>query len=200
MPEKRQLIVVDVETTGLDIKQHWPIEVAAINVQTGEEMYFVPAIPESALATADGDALRINRYFERGVYKQQLKVAETMDRWQQLLKLLNCNTFGGSNPTFDTAMVSKGASWAIGEHSMATGFWNAPSTWHHRLADLAAYAGPAFGLEPHELEGLADVCARLGVDDGEHTALGDARATVECFQKLADEYKQRPLYPTVFSQ
>ena len=61
----------------------------------------------------------------------------------------------------------------------------APALWHHRLADLAAYAAGALGIPPNELVGLGDICTRLDVDPGvAHSALDDAKATAECFRRL----------------
>lgn len=174
----RQLIVVDTETTGLDTAQHWPLEVAAINVATGEEFYFVPVLPGDALNQADGKAMQINRYFERGVYADRLSLAGTENAWLQLWDMLAGNTLGGSNPAFDAAMLNRGVQ-----------YHGAPSPWHHRLADLAAFAAPAMHLPPNELPGLDKVCQYLEVEnEGDHTALGDARATAECFKRLTAMY------------
>lgn len=185
MSDKRHLIVVDTETTGLDPTYHWPLEVAAINCTTGDELYFVPALPSGALDQADGNAMRINRYFERGTYKKRLSKADSENRWNELWEWLTGNTLGGSNPTFDAAMLQQGYGWTTGD---------TPGTpWHRRLADLSAYAAGALHLPPTELAGLDDVCTRLGIDrvDGSaHTAGGDARATAQAFHLLAERYTQ----------
>lgn len=186
---KRQLIVVDTETTGLIPGRHWPIEVAAVNVVTGEELHFVPALPEGALDHASGEALAINRYFERRLFAQRLAWNGTESRWDDLWEMLAGNTLGGSNPTFDADMIVRGYTSAI-HGGFPSGTRPTPKpVWHHRLADLAAYAAGAFRLPPTELVGLGAVCERLGIqNEGEHTALGDARATAECFRKLERLY------------
>jgi len=181
MSDKRDLIVVDTETTGLDVNFHWPLEVAAINVQTGEELYFVPDLPDGTLDHADGKAMKINRYFERGVFAHRLSKPDSQNSWTLLWDMLAGNTLGGSNPTFDAAMLNRAY-----KREFVTG---EPSPWHHRLADLAAYAAPALHLPPNELEGLDKVCSYLQVkNEGDHTALGDARATAECFKRLTEQY------------
>jgi len=167
----RELIVVDIETNGLG-PHCAPMEVAAINVASGEELYFVPDIHDSVLTAADPEALRVNRYFERGVFRKRLDREATNEAWRRLLAMLEGNTFGGSNPTFDTRVIEQDR--------------HIEGQWHHRLADLSAFAAGVLGLAPTELPGLHKVCELLGVvNEEEHGALGDARATAECFRRLA---------------
>lgn len=172
----RELIVVDVETTGLDPARHVVLEVAAVNVHSGQELHFAPRVEPGALEAADPNALRLNRYFERGVFEMVLRADVEDEAWVELATMLDGNTLAGSNPTFDSAMLSVSG--------------RVPECWHHRLADLAAYAAPALGLEPDALPGLEAVCAALGVVNAEpHSALGDARATAECFRRLILRYR-----------
>lgn len=166
----RHLIVVDIETTGL--VNPVPLEIAAINVDTGEEFYMVLQVTGTQLAAAEPIALKINRYYERGVYEDMLNAEETKGGYGWLSEMLTGNTFAGSNPTFDSAILRK----ALGDQ-----------VWHHRLADLAAYTAGILGLDPTELPGLADVCAKCYVTNDEpHGAMSDARATAACFRQLRD--------------
>jgi len=168
----RHLIVVDVESTGLDPKFHVPLEVAAINVDTDEVLSFVPYLSPDKLAQADPEALRINRYFERGVFKQALTHQATVDMYSALWEFLRGNTLAGANPRFDAAMLMEAAGNGYGE------------PWHYRLADVSAYVAGALGIYPAELGGLADYCKRLGItNEVEHSALSDAKATAECFRR-----------------
>lgn len=167
-PTGRNLVIIDTETTGLHANAAI-LEVAAINVDTGEEFYFVPKVTPHELANAEPDALSINRYYERKLYREALDDTGTSTAWGVLASMLRLNTLGGSNPTFDANLI-------------------APKTervWHHRLADLAAYAAGKLDIDPTELPGLAAVCELLDViNEGEHSALADARATAECFRRL----------------
>ncbi|WP_078316026.1 exonuclease domain-containing protein [Mycobacterium sp. D16Q16] len=168
----RNLIVVDLETTGLG-PQCAPIEVAAINVDTGEVLEFVPYV-DLTKVDVEPQAFAINRYFERGVFHKMLNPDDTDDMWAKLARLLRDNTFAGSNPTFDAALVTREI---------------AKPTWHHRKADLAAYAAPALGRDPSELPGLHDVLTLLNVENRcPHSALGDAEATAKAFVKLRERY------------
>ncbi|QRY43136.1 3'-5' exonuclease [Mycolicibacterium boenickei] len=188
---ERELIVVDVETTGLDVDKHWVLEVAAINVLTGEELCFVPSLPVGALDQADGKAMKINGYFARDVYALRLGTEASWRYWLKLWDWLDGNTLAGSNPTFDAAMLNR--SMQLCHASLPTGYGKPdvpefkPSPWHHRLADLSAYAAGALGIRATALPGLDVVCRSLKVENtSPHSALGDARATADCFRKLAN--------------
>ncbi|OCB57671.1 hypothetical protein A5677_17050 [Mycobacterium malmoense] len=191
----RKLIVVDIETTGLISGSHCPLEVAAVNVTTREELYFVPALPEGALDHADGIALTINRYFERRLYEQRLGWQATEGKWNELWAMLSGNTLGGSNPSFDADMMVCGYTAALMNcYAVGTLSGSPGPSWHYRLADLAAYSSAALRRSPTELAGLADVCEALGVENKDpHTAMGDARATAECFRVLMNIYAGRSM-------
>lgn len=170
----RQLIVVDLETTGLNHTIHKILEVAAINTATDEVIAFVPYISPQDLGMADPYAMQINRYYERGAWRNALTVDASHDQYQRLAEMLRGNTLAGSNPRFDADFLNQ----------QGRNFFD-PQPWHHRLADLSAYAAGALGIAPHEAPGLADICERLGVDPGvAHSALDDAKATAECFARL----------------
>ncbi|UUG69752.1 DnaQ-like DNA polymerase III subunit [Mycobacterium phage OmniCritical] len=213
----RQLIVVDCETTGLH-DDAAILEIAAVNVETGDELAFVPYVSGEQLAKAQPDALRINRYYERAVYREMLSPADTADAFDELATMLKGNTFGGSNPVFDSNLVAQArvtpgdrgrdrrpqvrlpahvpgvtppAYASVGSQPVVG------RVWHHRLADLAAYAAGVLGLNPTELPGLDAVIEKVDfmvpnfmvpigeVDSYErHTALGDARITASCFRRL----------------
>lgn len=183
-----RLIVVDVETSGLDVAAHDVLEVAAIDLATGDELYFVPnPINVEWLPAADPDALRINRYFERRVYADQLDVTTTRDRWRALAKMLDGNILAGVNPDFDARFIEA----AFSTHSAL-----APTPFtgrrNHRMRDLATYAAGVLGTDPAEPASSSDIFTSLGiVNDEPHSARGDARATAEAFRRLQATAAQR---------
>lgn len=171
----KQLIVVDCETTGLGADARI-LEIAAINATTGEELYFVPHLSRQEIAYADPEALAINRYYERRVWEHMLDEESTHNEYLKLQEMLTENTFGGSNPRFDAQLVER--------QPRIGGVAPIGAVWHHRLADVSAYACGALGLDPAEPPGLADICKQLNIPAPDHSAYGDATATVECFRKL----------------
>jgi DNA polymerase-3 subunit epsilon len=169
---------------------HVPLEVAAINLDTGEELYFVPWTPPNVFDRAAPEAMKINRWFERGLYTKQKSADETYRLYADLWNMLDGNTLAGCNPRFDADMLRRGTSVCFDAVNHCDVRWNSPvhstrEPWHYRLADLSAYAAGVLGIPPHELPGLAAVCDLLGVtNDDEHSAYADAAATAACFRQL----------------
>lgn len=186
----RDLIVVDVETTGLNVGLHVPIEVAAINTRTGEQRNFFPRLSADALAVAAPEALAVNRYFERRCFEHALDADETVAAYGDLLEFLAGATLGGANVRFDAAMLMAGVR-AARYPSFIVDVNYEP--WHFRLADLESAAAGALGLPMTELPSLARCCELLGVKNIDpHTALGDATATAACFARIAELPKPEP--------
>lgn len=157
-------IVVDLETSGLAPHRHVPVEVAWWHLQSGERGCFVPAHSVSrVLEEGEPQALEINSYRERLQHAKQDDGTETA----QLENLLFNSTLAGSNPAFDAQFLAT--------HLMH-------EVWHHRLWDLSSYAMGRLNLKYQP--GLSDVCKRLGIPPGDHTATGDVTATGECFLEL----------------
>ena len=165
----RQVICVDIETAGLQFGAS-VLEVAAVNLETGKYLSFVPHLAE--LKGMEFQALQINRYFERGAWKDMLTAEETEEAYADLREMLRGNTFAGANPSFDSLRLP------------------IEGVWHHRLLDLQAYAMGVLNLPLHEMPSFAKVCELLEVENSDpHSALGDALATAECFRRL--KWQQR---------
>ncbi|WP_094980324.1 exonuclease domain-containing protein [Rhodococcus pyridinivorans] len=183
---ERHLIVVDTETTGLDPHYAKVLEVAAVNVTTGEQLEFVPYFNRDHLITAQPEALAVNRYYERRLFEHELDVKETTEQAEKLYGMLTGNTLAGANPHFDARVLrSFFRSWLpIGDDQT--------EPWHYRLADLSAYTAGALGLPPTETPGLHRCCELLGVTNTRpHSALGDALAAADCFTVLATAERER---------
>lgn len=177
---ERQIVVVDVETSGLDPEHHTVVEVAWWNLTTDVFGSFVPPhLPREVLSEADFSALRVNRYIDRLADAEQ----DTDGKHARALQAqLAGNTLAGANPAFDATFLRAmfRDAYDLEDHGIDEG-----PQWHHRLLDLSAYAAGVLNIPVTELPGLSTVCERLGVDHpNAHTAFGDVSATVECFVAL----------------
>lgn len=178
MSHTPHLIVVDVETSGLDPLTHDVLEVAAIDLTAGDELHFVPTPTRPEWQTnAEPEALRINRYYERGVYNDQVDTATTGKRWKTLADMLDGNILAGANPQFDAAFVDA-----------ALRHWGIEPTRRHQLRDLATYASGILRLDPAEPISSAAIFAKLGIVNRDpHSARGDATATAAAFSALRQQ-------------
>lgn len=184
---KRNLIIVDCETTGLDPKRHMAVEVAWWNLDTDERGAFVPPHNwRDAVTDAELKALQINRYVDRlAAAAQDWDHKQAWRLWEQFggpdPEVLDpgrvAHTLAGSNPAFDAAFlpeVFKPLSKRVDDLDL--------TPWHYRLWDLSAYAAGVLALD--ELPGLAKVCDLLNVAAPDHTAEDDVTATGDCFKAL----------------
>ncbi|WP_182359539.1 3'-5' exonuclease [Tomitella gaofuii] len=172
----RPVIVVDVETTGLDPAKHTVVELAAVDLGTGDHRVIVPGLRKEDLAAASPRAWTVNKYFERRVYEQAMGKSALNDALCELFGWLDGATLAGCNPAFDAAFLA-----ALFADRCDEGV----PTWHHRLADLSTLTAAALQKDPLKLPGLDVCCAWWGVtNQAPHTALGDAQATAECLRML----------------
>lgn len=180
----REIIVVDCETTGLEVSRHTTVEVAWWHLGTGQRGRFVPPHRVSeVLSNANLQALRVNRYIDRLADTEQDHDGKAA---RELADVLHGNTLAGATPSFDERFLR--AMYASYEDRELCG---APR-WHHRLLDLSAYAAGVLGLPPTELPGLSAVCELLSVTNpAPHTAEGDTTATGNCFLRLFDRAANR---------
>lgn len=186
---KRKLIVVDLETTGLIKGFHSILEVAAVDADSGKQLHFVPCVLPGTFDNAEGQAMKTNRYFERGVYEDRLNSDQTIAMYGKLQEMLRGNTFAGMNPKFDWEFLEKDP------FLTAYGPILSSDEWHYAPADLGMYACAFLGLDPAacpHLSGPDGILDRMGVaNDCEHGALGDACAATNAFNKIRDLGKGR---------
>lgn len=172
---QRRFVVVDTETNGLYEGQHVAVDVAWWDLTTGKRGRFIPEHDwRKVVASADLDALRINRYID-WIAGQPMDVGGNGP--QALLEAVDGQTLAGSNPGFDAGFLRK-----MFNSYERRGLCSVP-VWHHRLWDLSAFAAGVLKL--NHLPGLAEVCDRLNTNARpDHTAEDDVTATGECFLTL----------------
>lgn len=169
------LVVVDVETSGLDPLTHDVLEVSAIDLATDEELHFVPTPTRSEwILSAEPEALQINRYYERGIYKEEVDSETTGKRWKTLADMLDGNIVAGANPWFDAAFIDA-----------ALKYWGIEPARRYQLRDLATYAAGILRLDPAEPISSTTVFDKLDIVNLDpHSASGDATATAAAFHAL----------------
>lgn len=171
---QRPLVFVDIETTGLDFLEHEIIEIACLvtDSQTLEikKEYCTKVKPEHS-ETADPDALRYNNYSEER-WSQAKPLKEVLEEIGQLAP---GGMFVGHNVSFDRLFIEK----AVREK-------RTPLNFDYHWLDVASmtYLELFPGKKPKKLK-LTHVCEVLGISYAEaHTALGDAKLTLEVFRYL----------------
>jgi hypothetical protein len=156
-----QLCFIDTETTGLDARIHQPYEVSWWLEGTDKpETWNLP----HSLDHADGGALRIGGYFDRG-FAPYGGENERQAIASRLMTRLHGVTLVGSNPSFDAQMLRRFIGCEV---------------WHHRLVDVSQGAMWVLGLErPPGLAKAAELLRDRGfeIPEADHTAEGDVRAT-----------------------
>ena len=169
----RPIVVVDTETSGLDLDEDFAVEVAWWNLKTDERGSFVPIHDVARVLTPRNvPALRVNRYIDRLADAPQDMDFVELNR---LHDQLDGATLAGSNPAFDAVFLAR---------MFAEGGRTRLRPWHYRMLDLAAYAAGVLGLP--EVPGLSTVCGELHIDQPDHSAEGDVTATGRCLLALID--------------
>lgn len=168
----RRVICVDVETTGLDLIRHRPVEVAYLGWRCGGHGVFIP--PHS-LKDADDEALRITRYAQRIAFKGHGHWDHKYERTRELHTLLQGATLAGANVRFDAAMLG---------HLFRAARLD-PEPWHYRLLDVQAYAAGSLGMQPWQLPSLRELVEVLDVPNRpDHTAFADCMAVSSVLDAL----------------
>jgi hypothetical protein len=170
------LVVVDTETSGLDVTRHHIWEAAAMVVVDGEVKSKHEWWLETDMSTADSNALRMNRYYERLAQQPPDFVAtHRMTAARELAVMLGQPGahLVGLNPAFDAGFIDK----LLREQG------HAPAH-HYHLVDVEALIAGAAGLEPPWSS--SELSKAIGVEpppaEVKHTAAGDRDWTWQLYQ------------------
>lgn len=165
----KDIIIVDLETTGLSPEKHEIIEIGAVNVTTGET--FECKVHPLHISTADSKALEINGY----------KHEDWADAFllPNALKLLN-QFIGAGKPYFMAYNAS--FDWSFLQSAYAHTGISDPFHYHH--LDLMTLAW--FMLPKQTSLSLKNVCLTLEIDSENviHRALAGALKAKTVFDKL----------------
>jgi DNA polymerase III epsilon subunit-like protein len=167
----RPLVWLDLETTGLDERQHEIIEFAAVR-EDGAELCF--KIQPEHIETAHPRALEVNGYTpEAWAAEDALSLENALHRIVAFCKDLAPNP-AGQNVAFDLRFLQAAfrdykINWPFGYHSVDT-------------MTLAQEHLKPLGQRSLSLHNL---CETLRIsNDGEHTAMADVHRTMAVWNKL----------------
>jgi DNA polymerase III subunit epsilon len=170
----KSLIILDLETLGLNAAVHAPVEAAWF-----DESFVIPHT-RTDLCRASSQALKVNRYHERGL--------DNPACWDTDGTALRCmhqaltgNQLRGSNPGFDVDFLFP----LFQRHGLPV------VPWHYVPLDIGTYAAGVLGLPIQDHPGLTRLCALLGIAPGDHAAMGDVMATYAALVALRAIVKGR---------
>jgi len=184
----RPKIVVDTETGGLEPAEHPLIEIAAVNLETGQVLSAFRPLYDFELEECEPEALELNHYWVAAQSVRDLRRAraEFDARFVELMTWLHGATMVAVNPAFDVA--------ALAAHSSRLGL---PHINHVRTLAVESLFFGAAGLDliRDDVPGLDRMCEMTGTrisPEHRHTALGDALATAAIVSWCAAQRRAVP--------
>lgn len=184
----RRYVALDLETTSLDTRVAFPLEIAAVEIRLddpgvyGRVLTFVPYHVPGVLHRADPEALAVNRYYERRLFEQMSSSAATDQLIDELTTMLDGATLVGANPAYDADVL---LAWL-----RARGRAKDAAPWHFRLYDVEVATAAALGLD--RIPGLSTCAEVWGLDTDPsvaHTAAGDAFLTADVFAAVYNHHR-----------
>jgi DNA polymerase III subunit epsilon len=167
-----QIVVIDLETTGTDLR-HEIVEIALVGLGEDLEECWTwhelvrPLHPE----WADPVAMAVHGIDEGALRDAKPFAAIARD----LSEVLRDVTIAGHNPHFDGLYLRLAMVKALGERACR---------WRHRMIDTGSAAFPFADLAGGDRR-LDALCAALGIErPSRHRALADARAAAEVLRRL----------------
>lgn len=163
-------VFLDTETTGLNYATDHVIEVAWA-VEDGPVKTLV--LPHD-VTNAHPQALKVNRYYARGLDKATVATQEQIEAFIEEIK--GC-TLVGANPRFDATMLVNSLELT-------------DEPWHYRLFDLQSLAAGILGTDaPIGMAELERRLTKLGyaIYKPDHSAAGDVKATRDCYNALISQ-------------
>ncbi|MDZ7726168.1 MAG: 3'-5' exonuclease [Candidatus Campbellbacteria bacterium] len=177
------MIVIDVETTGLDPNRHAVVSLGAVDFENPEHTFYSECrVFEDA--EIDEQALIVNGFSKEDILnpsKEEPKVL--LLAFREFAKLCKDATLAGQNPGFDLRFLEKAAlrehiDWQFARHAIDL----------HTLcyAHMRMHKKPIPLKNNHSALNLARILEYVGLNniDVPHHALEDARLTAECISRL----------------
>lgn len=190
------LCSIDIETTGLDAAKHEIIPIAVLPLKpdltprTDVIPFYVEIAPQNDRSTFEPGAFRVNKLdidhlIDTGL--DPYRVADRFDEWFQGLglpfkkKILPL----AHNWPFEASFLTRSLGW-MSFDDFFFGYRDT-MTVANLLNDIADMNNEPW---PFPKVSLTYLCSQLKVEnENPHDALGDAKATAECYRRLVTRYK-----------
>lgn len=174
----KKLAFIDIETTGFDVEKHEIIEIGCIIVDDEEGGFrtldeFDIKIKPEKIEHAEPEALAVNGYNEADWL---FAVSKTEAIKMLAEKTVDC-VMAAHNISFDYSFLAKAFSDTGVENKM-----------YYQKLDTLSFAFAKLHKNPEVVRfSLAKLCEHFGItNERAHTALADARATLEVYKKLVE--------------
>lgn len=193
------MIVIDIETTGLDPERHAIVSLGAVDFENPEHTFYSECRVFDG-ADIDPQSLVVNGFTQEDITapsKEEPKVL--LIGFREFSKLCKDSTLGGQNPGgFDIRFLEKLArrehfNWTFARHAVDL----------HSVcyAHMRTHNVPVPIRNNHSALNLARILEYVGLGevDVPHHALEDARLTAECMSRLIhnkplfSEYRTNPV-------
>lgn len=190
--EKERIAIIDIETTGMVTRLHEIIEVACIvadqevenpqNIEILEE-YSSRIIPEH-IETASPFALKLNGYTEDG-WKDALPKIEVLKKISVMTTFLVDSPYAGSDKLNYCIILGHNVVFDISMLTIEYMRHNIDHVWNKYSRDTGIMAKMLMPDKEQKDLSLKFLRDKYGLShDGAHTALGDAKATLEVYKYL----------------
>lgn len=173
----KTLAFLDIETTGTDVLKHEIIEIGCVIAKEQENGTFKIVdeidlkIQPTHIETADPEALRINGYDPAAWFF----AGSLTDAMKTVAEKCQGAVMVGQNVSFDWSFIAK----AFAETKVPDPFFYA------KLDTLSMAYFNFKDAEDMNRFSLRSLCEHFGITNNRaHTALADARATFEVFEKM----------------
>ena len=192
------MIVVDVETTGLDPKKHSILSIGAIDLENPDNTFYIECQIRDRAEVTD-EALWINGFTKEEIKDKKKKtVKEAVEEFIEWTTDIEDRTIAGGNPAFDRDFIKESAE-----------LYDLDYKFSHRTVDLHSIAYSHYlkrGEEPPRRAkrtglNVDKILNYVGLPDEPrpHNALIGAKIEAEAFsrliygEKLFKEYKKYKL-------
>lgn len=178
--QQARYVVVDVESSGLDLARDHLLAIGAVAVSAGR----IALADSFDIVLRQAAASSRSNILIHGIgHQAQLGGMAAADALLDFLEFVGNAPLLGFHARFDQAMLDKATRHHLG--LALRGEW----------ADLAHIAPALYPERPHQLHTLDDWTAQFGIDNiARHSALGDALSTAQLFLALKNRMRTQNLH------